>query len=321
MCDFPRSRGKGNGGKGAETRSLTGASGSRATGGFTLLELLTAIAVLAILVLLLNQIMSSTMQVVGDGRKRMEVHARARAALDLIARDISQGIYRADVPAFTDNAGQPSLAVFTQRGGTMDATDNSTDYRQLTYVAYKVEKDAPASGPETFSLWRGSINLQWNDGKSFPSVTGLDGPMPFGTQTLDLAYPKVTQQTGSDRVMEPVLDGVARMELRFLGSDGKYRLNYNRDPENGPVSKAVVITLLVMDEKTQDLILSNTAFEGPFTARFISPGMALPTSTSDSDTTLAVAWNTSLKNPAMWTSIPPALRQGIHIFERTVPLR
>lgn len=321
MCGFLRRRGEPNGRTGAGTRSRRGTSRSQAARGFTLLELLTAIAVLVILVLLLNQIMSSTMQVVGDGKKRMEVHARARAALDLIARDISQGIYRADVPAFTDNTGQPSLAVFTRRGGTMDAADDSTDYRQLTYVAYKVEKDAPTAAPETFSLWRGSINLQWNDGKSFPSISGLDGPMPFGTQTLGLAYPKVTQQSGSDRVMEPVLDGVARMELRFLDSDGKYRLNYNRDPENGPVSKAVVITLLVMDEKSQDLILGNTALEGPFTARFISPGLALPTSTAESDRTLAAAWNESLKNPAMWTSIPPALRHGIQIFERTVPLR
>lgn len=203
----------------------------------------------------------------------------------------------------------------------MDATDSSTDYRQLAYVAYKVEKDAPTAAPETFSLWRGSINLQWNDMKSHPSVSGLDGPMPFGAQTLDIAYPKATQQSGSDRAMEPVLDGVARMEVRFLDSDGKYRVNYNRDPGNGPVSKAVVVTLLVMDEKSQDIILGNTEFEGPFTAQFLSPGLALPTGSADSDTTLSAAWNESLKNPATWASLPPGLRQGIHIFERSVPLR
>lgn len=284
--------------------------------GFSLLEILVATAVFCMLALLLNQIVTPTMSVVSKGRQYFELNSRARAALDLMARDLSQGVYREDLPAFRDTSDQPALAFFTRRAGQVNPGDTPDDYRQLSFVLYRaLEQNA---GDTHFSLWRGAINVRWDLDGTYPPVNGLDGPMPFSTQTLPVAYATANDPAKS---FEPVLQGVVRMEVRFLGDDGLYRPAYNTDPDAGPVSRAVIITLVVTDEKTQDLILSAPDTLATFRQRFIEPAGMLDSQDTEMGQTLGALWEPILDSAAIWNGLPSRARGSVYVFERTVPLR
>ena len=60
--------------------------------GFTLVEILAAMAVLVVLVLLMAHILSDSTGAMNRGNRRMEMSASGRAVLDLVARDLSQAL-------------------------------------------------------------------------------------------------------------------------------------------------------------------------------------------------------------------------------------
>lgn len=286
--------------------------GNQAISGFSLLEVLVATAVLCVLVVLLNQIIASTMDVVGQGRRFFEIHSKARAALDLLGRDLSQGLYRSDVEFFKDDNDRPSLAFFTQRGGAIPSGSDTSDYRQLSFVVYKAIDDEEAG----FSLWRGSVNVQWDANGTYPVANGLDGPMPFSELSLAEGYKVASDASGT---FEPILKGVVRLEVRFLGDDGRYYAEYNGDDSSKAISKAAVVTLLVMDDRAQSAIRENPALLTAFRQNFLSTSyLTVP---QDADETLASLWDEKLNQPSIWEGLPERFRGGISTVERIVPLR
>lgn len=280
--------------------------------GFSLIEILVATAVLCVLVVLLNQIIASTMEVVGQGQRHFEIHSKARAALDLLARDLGMGLYRPDVALFEDDKQGPALAFFTRRGGTVPTGAESSDFRQLSYVVYQALDDE-SSG---FSLWRGSINVEWDATGTYPAVSALDGPMPFSEKSVSEGYKAATDRSGT---FEPILKGVMRLEIRFLANDGRYYARYNNDATAGPVAKAAVVTLLVMDERAEAILRQNPTLLVSFRQNFLSSSYL--TTPGDSNDSLAALWEEKLGQPAIWSGLPERFRSGISTVERVVPLR
>lgn len=282
---------------------------------FTMIELLVAMAVLALLGVLVAQLIASATDVVGQGRKRFEIQTKARAALELMARDLSQGVYRKEeeVRPFVDNDGKPALAFFTKISGPI-GSGQPVDYRKLSFVVYRTGDSS--MGDDRFSLWRGSIHAQWEDLGSYPELSGITEAMPFSENTTQVAY----SQASIKPVLEPVLDGVVRMEMRFLGTDGKYHDKYETDPAKPEFSKAVAITLLVIDENTRQFLLDNPSVEGAFQSTFFSSASKL-NAPPTSDVPLSVLWEDALNDGNTWDSIPQRLRNGIYTFERIIPLR
>ncbi len=287
----------------------------RRTQAFTLIEMLVATGIFCIMVVLLSQILSPTMEAVGHGRRFFELHSKARGALDLIARDVSRGIYRSDLAAFKDTSNQPALAFFTQRAGKIGTNDSPDSYRYLSYVLYQATQGADSN----FSLWRGAINLRW-DTNTYPVISGLSAPLPFSTNAVADAYPEAGNTNSG--TLEAVLNGVARLEVRFLGTDGLYRKAYSSVATNGiPVSKAVTVTLLVTDERTQDLIVRNPSFLATFQQNFLSTNGRLASMDDVSDRSLRVQWESALNQSDIWNGLPKRARDSIYTFERTIPLR
>ncbi len=287
---------------------------------FTLLEILVATAVLCLLVVLLNNIIGSAMDVVGQGRRAFEVHSKARAAMDLLGRDLGQGLYRSEIGSFQDGSGNSALAFFTRRGASIAQGDNSTDYRQLSFVVYQARDEADSG----FCLWRGAVNVQWDLKGTYPPAPGLDGPMPFSAQTIPVAYSVARDE--SVKTFEPVLKGVARLEVKFLGADGRYRSTYNSDPKQASFSKAAVITFLLVDERTEAALRANPALLGQFRQTFISDASSLDVpaafdSAAGSEVSLGSYWTGKLDSETMWSALPANARRGINTVERIVPLR
>ena len=97
-------------------------SQSRGKGGFTLVELLTAMAVLVLLLALIFQIVNSILQSTNEQSRQMESSASARRALDVINADIQNAVVGNDAAILVPNVATTSnlLAMMTTRRGPND---------------------------------------------------------------------------------------------------------------------------------------------------------------------------------------------------------
>jgi len=299
--------------------------------GFTLLEMLVATAILCVLVVMLYNIIGSTTNVVGQSRRFFDLHSKARAALDQLTRDLNQGVYRPDVLSFVDPNAVPILAFFSRRSGAFGSGMDSTNYRQLIYVYYEAGTD-PTNG-SMLTLRRGTVSPAWSDSSTYPA-TSLNGALPFASNAVDAGLPAATNATNLARI----LDGVARLEVRFLGSDGVYRKAYysstntstgtntnaatsfNATNNTNALTKAVAVTVLVVDEMTQNMFSNNPAMLATFQQNFLGTNQKLKTP-DETNASLAAVWDKALNDPNTWDGIPVKARNGIYCFERIVPLR
>ncbi len=185
---------------------------SRRGQAFTLIELLVATAVLALMVVGLAQLGGITSRSVGEGLRRADNFAKARAALELISQDVAGGVFRPDLAAFRDDGGNFQPAFFSRRTGLGGD-------RALSLVAYKVD---PAAGV----LERASLAVPWSD------TSGID----FGTAT---AIPRFANLTAAD--YQQLSSGIVRLEFFFLDSAGNYQAEYS------DTTRALGVAMAVLD--------------------------------------------------------------------------
>lgn len=189
-------------------RSIDGVA-SRA---FTLIEMLVAMAVLALITVVLAQMLSATSQTWLTGQAKANNFTKGRSMLDLLARDLQRGLYRNDLPAFP--GGQ--VAFYTERPG-FSGTTNAV--RNLSWVHYNL-------GATTNTiLQRADLAVPWNAANAVAFGTGNT---PTGAVPRDTA------------------PGVVGFQIQFLYADGSMSTNYNTT--NRP--RALAIGLAVVDDKT-----------------------------------------------------------------------
>lgn len=182
--------------------------------GFTLVEMLTAFAVLAILVIMLAKLFGIVSTTWLDGQRRVNNFTKARAMLDLLSRDLQSGLFRSDLAAFPDS----EVTFYTCTPG-MGGT------RDVSLVNYAIAPDSPES-----TLQRSDLAISWPD---------APGAISFG-HTADFGNNKpIPRDTSS---------GVVGFAIRFLYKDGTSSMTYTYSQEN-PLT-AVGVALAVVDDKT-----------------------------------------------------------------------
>ena len=83
--------------------------------GFSILELLVAVAVLSILVVMVAQMLGSASTVTSGSRKRMAADEEARIVLDRMAADIARMVKREDVDSlFLSKAGNDEMYFYSE---------------------------------------------------------------------------------------------------------------------------------------------------------------------------------------------------------------
>jgi prepilin-type N-terminal cleavage/methylation domain-containing protein len=144
-------------------RRLSETRTARPTGGFTLIELLVAVTIMAVMTLAIARITSQTNDAIAANTRQAVENANARAALDMISRDLSQAIgdarvqFRWDRSAMQTYGGPPrGFECDEIRFGTyrriMDTAGGPTEPREAVLVSYRVEPLAP--GATVYSLRR-----------------------------------------------------------------------------------------------------------------------------------------------------------------------
>ncbi len=181
-------------------------------GAFTLIELLTALCVLALLILLMNQMWSAAGASAQEGKRRIDNFSKARSTLDVFSRDVRAGIFRPDLAAFVNDTGAPAISLYTQRPGV------GADVRNISLVVYQIDKDKAR-------LRRGAMPILWNDATD---------KISFGnTNNLPML---------ANVVPEDVVNGVLRLGVYFIDNSGGISKNYSDK------TRAVGITLATVDE-------------------------------------------------------------------------
>ncbi len=174
---------------------------SRRTDAFSLVELLVATAVVALMVVIVAAIAGSAVTVTSASKRRMSADSGSREALNRMAADLASPLLRNDLPDVVEKrTGNDRLSFHAQ-------VDGYGGDRGISLVSYLVS-DHPAltNAAEDFGefvLLRGSAGTDWASGSN---------SLHFGTNNI---LPPVHQDT-----IETAASDVFRFEVAFLMADG-----------------------------------------------------------------------------------------------------
>ena len=189
-----------------------------ASRGFTLLEIMVSLTVLALMAGLVTQVLGGISSTWQNGMRHINNFTKARAMLDLVAQDIQSGVFRSDLAVFPGS----TVTLYTQRQGV-------GGIRNLTLVNYAINA-SDAQSP----LQRGDLSVNWVSTISFGSTNDFGSNVPVARDTAA---------------------GVLGFELIFVQEDGTYSRTYSTDATNP--TRAVAVALAVVDDQTLRLLVGS----------------------------------------------------------------
>jgi prepilin-type N-terminal cleavage/methylation domain-containing protein len=217
-------------------------------GGFTLAEMLIAMAVLTVIVLFVTRLVDSAATIVTQGKKHMDTESHVRPVFDRLAVDIAQMLKRNDVSYYLKYNGGPAdvgsgitgandrMAFFTAGPGYYD--DSSVSYNsRYCVIAYRVNTDpTSAAYNKVERMGKGlPLNAAYTNPPAGTSANNsvipllfLDSTLPGSySTTIDSKWPAATRASSdpnyypSDPYQKYELIGpqVFRLEYYYLTKD------------------------------------------------------------------------------------------------------
>jgi prepilin-type N-terminal cleavage/methylation domain-containing protein len=214
--------------------------------GFTLVELLASVFVLAIIILMVAQLMNNAAAITRTGNKHISTDTQARDVFDRMASDFAQMLKRTDIDYFvkgpasynshghgnghgwgqghgTTQQGSDQIVFFSQVPGY-----NSTGYSwqsPLSLVAYRVNQNTNVGNPAYLRLQRMGKGLLWN-GVDNRTNNNATYPIVFLDQTIAAIGPwsaainNDNSNASADSDYETIGPGVFRFEYYYLLKNG-----------------------------------------------------------------------------------------------------
>jgi len=213
--------------------------------GFTILELLVSVAVLALLVAAVSMIVGSASKVVKPSVQRMDSESQVRLVFDRMANDFAKMVKRNDADCLLySGAGDDAMFFYSEAPGYYDDINTVRSTKSnLALIGYRINT-ANAAYPNTPVLERLGLGLTWDGnsagGPGAPvflaanASTGLPDPSttlagnwggsaatPLGTLAGNYNDGRDPYATGGDPGAYHVLSNlVFRLEIQFLLTDG-----------------------------------------------------------------------------------------------------
>ncbi len=278
--------------------------------GFTLVELLVSLGVLALLVFFVTSLVNSAATITTLGHKQMDADSQARQFLDRMAIDFAKMVKRNDLDFFAKGttapnsvggamAGNDRIAFFSQLPGYYPTGSTTTTQSPVSLVAYRVNSDS-TNGSLYNKLERLGKGLVWN-------AATADTPIVFWA-TISTNWSAATSTTATDTAYEVVGPKVFRFEYCYLRTNGSLVITPPLD-SNGCADlsqiAAIVADMAVIDSKSK-VLLSNAQITtiaaglSDYTAG-MTPGQ------------LRTNWQTYLDGI---TNLPRPAISGIRLYER-----
>jgi prepilin-type N-terminal cleavage/methylation domain-containing protein len=332
----------------------------RARHAFTLLELLISVAVIAILIFMVAQLMNSASGITRSGHKRISADTQARVVFDRMALDFAQMLKRTDVdyyvkgptnynghgnghawgrPIQTGQQGSDQIAFYS---GVLGYNQSSGSPSPLSVVAYRVNQST-STNPAYLKLERMGKRLIWNDAP--PNGNNPNAPIPiaFLPVTISTMASAAISASSTDSTYETIGQGVFRFEYYYLLKNGQLTdIPWDRTARptqttlTNPVSigltdvESIGVAIAVVDSTGRALIdaaNANSLFNlASDMADFkTAPGRGVGGTKTFGD--LEASWNTALLNDiaagqtSAGTPLPPEAAKGIRIYTRAFDLR
>ena len=218
--------------------------------GFTLVELLVTMVVLAFLILFVTSLVNSAATITTLGNKRMDADSQARQLLDRMAIDFAQMVKRDDVDFFAKGTVAPKSV-----GGAMTVNDQIAFYSAvpgyypstgsqspLSLVGYRI--NAVAGATAFNKMERLGIGLVWNG-------VSADTPVVFLPLTINGNWPSAVSTSTADSNYEVIGPQVFRFEYCYVLTDGTRSIT---PPASMSGIAAIIVDIAMIDPKSKVLL-------------------------------------------------------------------
>ncbi|MEI8309441.1 MAG: prepilin-type N-terminal cleavage/methylation domain-containing protein [Verrucomicrobiota bacterium] len=304
--------------------------------GFTLLELLVSVAVLALLLVLVTQMLNGASAVINRSGKHMDADTESRLLFNRMAGDIARAVKRTDLDysAFKQPAGtlgrqynsasipanlqtvNDQMAFYSETDGYFSGAKapSGVEKSPVALVAYMVANDPYSGLPGLRRLGKG---LGWE-----PDTAANWGCIAYLPMTLLGQWPKLF---GDDPDYKTVGSQVFRIEYTYLlkaTATQPARLSVTpwdttATPPHTCINgfkdvAAIVVAIAVLDTTSQVLVKDYSSL----TALFPDAVDSISDTTYKGD--IAAAWKAVVNSPTFAASaqIPPIAAANVRIYER-----
>ena len=272
-------------------------SAARPGRAFTLVEILAALSVLAMIIVLAAQILGATLRATGASTRKMDATQRCRFILDAVGNDLAGLVSGNGMTVFARVSGNDAILTFATQG--RGPNSSSSDFRLLA-VNYVLSSNR---------LLRSSTAVTWSEADL---VTALVTPSSAGTAGL-------------------VADDVLRFEAMALLDDGRIvplsaTGTWTSSTANGkPLSgyTALVLSRPPVDAgnpRVRSLLVAVAALDDQTFALPRASAIASALPAAQTGQPPADLWNTALFSKGGSPFPKPALA-ALHLDQRTYPLR
>jgi len=307
--------------------------GINAHRGFTIIELLTAMALMVLLLLVVSQIMNNTGAVTSSSRRHIDADAEARMIFDRMSRDFSRMVKQNDVDYLVvKKAGSDSIFFYSEAPGFSSAV--STDQTGVSLVGYRING--------SFQLERLGKGLTWDGTDSMVFLTFANPrvsptPAPAAGSTLSDAFASQVAANSTDADYHVLGENVFRLEICFLlkprlqSSGTPLPAVYSNTPYDSRVNhtsltgiglqdvQAIVVTLAILDETSKKILPVNASLAGAASA-LPDPGDADLGATTP--VLPAQRWRGIVESPSFSQSagLPQAATGHVRVYQRVFEL-
>ena len=307
--------------------------------GFTILELLAAMAVLALLVVMVAQLTSSATNTITSSRKHMDADTQARAIFDRLAMDIGKMVKRSDVDCIVKGSnndapttppampGNDAMFIFSEAPG-YSSNMTSTQKSPVTLVGYRINETATASAP-AYALERLASAVTWDsasNGVVFvttpASTVSIPSPTPFPGSTIGTGWSGTVGTIGSNYKdgtstdYQAIGEQVFRFEYCYLLKDG----TFSNRPFIAPHTtargmqdvSAIVVAFAILDSTSRKIAPDLTSL----TSKLLDVTTA--NLSASPPVLMAEAWKNAISSPGFATSVGiPQLAAGqVRVYQR-----
>jgi len=287
---------------------------SAKSSGFTIIEILVAVAVLTLLLLLVAQIVQSGSLVIGGSRKHLAADAQAREVFNRFAADLAGLVRRPDTDAVFTNASATNAAMifYSESPGFFASSIPVTNRSSVSLVGYRVNV-AKLERLGKGLTWGGSSNVPVFLTYATNRVATNSVPVPGST--ISDVWTGISSSADPDFHLQA--DGVFRLAFCFRKKDGTYSFTLPVDPVSGPLSgvSSIVVTLAVLDDESRKMVTDTTK---------LAAALDDPTSANLAAGTLpGKIWQANVENVQTFATkagIPVAAASRVRIYQRSFPL-
>jgi len=254
---------------------------------FTLVEMLVAIAVLALVTVLIANMMGSVSSAWNRSREKMDNFGKGRALLNLLQQELQNAVLREDLPVFPGG----DFAFYTRRM-SQDNDTMTDDARPLSFVQYVKVDDST-----------GKPVLRRIDRPYFYEKNNSPDAPAWGGESVNIA------PSASGNLNRQLCEGIYAFRFAFLAADGSAAATFDKTAANPPT--AVQVSMVVLSEQAEKF-LKSAALRSSFETALGD----LPDPAGGQGWSPKAFWDARL----LQAGFPARLLTGVRTFERVIPI-